>query len=155
VKPRRPLALAATAPLSLLLLGTADTPLSAGLWEVRNSPGVATLDGRTLSELPIGPIRTQKICLSPAELAKPVAFLIRDLGQDCVVANAKLAGGRVKVAGSCPNQLEGPDGAFELNGRLASGRYDVAFKTTAFGDNGRMTFSGKMTGRRLGRCPAG
>lgn len=147
-------AIIATAPL-LLLLAASDTPFSSGLWEVRNLPGVATLDGRPLDELPIGPIKTQTICLGPAEASKPITFLTQDLGADCQVKTAKLSGGQVEVAGTCPNQLVGPEGSFRLVGQLGGSSYDVEFATTAFGDNGRMTFSGKMTGRRVGSCPRG
>ena len=146
--------IAAVAPL-LLLLAAADTPFSSGLWEIRNLPGVATLDGRALEELPLGPIKIQTICLGPAEASKPITFLTRDLGADCTVKTASLSRGQVQVAGTCPNQLEGPEGSFQLGGKIGAAGYDVDFATTAFGDNGRMTFSGKMTGRRVGSCPRG
>jgi hypothetical protein len=40
-----------------------------------------------------------------------------------------------------------------LTGRYAPDRYTIDFDTTAYGDNGRMGFSGKLIGRRLGDCP--
>ncbi len=142
----------AAAPSLLLLLGAADASLQSGMWEMRNSPGVATLDGRALDELPIGPIKTQRICLAAREAANPVRLLTRDLGGDCAVASATVAGGKIRIGGTCPNQLEGPDGTFELTGKLGRDSYEVDFATSAVGDNGRMTFSGKMTGRRVGAC---
>ena len=152
---RRFVVVAAAAPSLLLLVGAADASLESGMWEMRNTPGVATLDGRALDELPIGPIKTQTICLAAREAANPVLFLTRDLGADCAVANATVAGGKIRIGGTCPNQLEGPNGTFELSGRLGRDSYEVDFATAAVGDNGRMTFSGKMTGRRVGACPAG
>ena len=152
---RRFVVVAAAAPSLLLLVGAADASLESGMWEMRNTPGVATLDGRALDELPIGPIKTQTICLAAREAADPVLFLTRDLGADCAVANATVAGGKIRIGGTCPNQLEGPNGTFELSGRLGRDSYEVDFATAAVGDNGRMTFSGKMTGRRVGACPAG
>ncbi len=139
---------------SSLLLAAGDAPLASGLWEIRNTPGVATLDGRPLVDLPLGPIKTQTLCLGSAETKDPVRFFARDLGQDCAIATASVAGGRVKIVGSCPNQLEGPDSTFELAGKVSTDRYNVGFATTAIGENGRMTFSGKMTGRRVGACGA-
>ena len=152
-RPGRAFAIGAAA--SSLLVAAADTPLASGMWEMRNTPGVATLDGRALDDLPIGPIKTEMVCLSAAEAAKPVGFLTRDLGADCTVSSGTVADGRVKVAGRCPNQVEGPDGTFELAGRLGGNSYEVDFATSAIGENGRMTFSGKMTGRRIGSCTAG
>lgn len=139
---------------SLSLVGAADLRLQPGLWEIRNTPGVATLDGRALAELPIGPIKTETICLAASDVADPARFLARDIGQDCRTGKATAVAGKVEIAGTCPNQVEGPDSTFELKGRFESGRYEVDFATTAIGENGRMTFSGKMTGRRVGACTA-
>lgn len=143
---------ACVASLSLLLLAAGDAPLRAGLWEIRNTPGVATLANRPLSELPLSPIKSETVCLAAAEALDPVRFFTRDMGEDCTVANGVVKSGSVAIAGSCPNQLEGPDGSFEISGKLGSASYEVDFATTAYGDNGKMTFSGKMTGRRVGDC---
>ncbi len=151
-KHRFSIALAA-APAFLLLLAAGDTRLSPGLWEVRNTPGVATLDGRPLAELPIGPIKTQTLCLGAAELNDPARFFARDLDPACKVSSSRARGGMVKIGGTCPNQIEGPDANFSLSGRFGRARYEVDFETVAIGNNGRMTFSGKMTGRRVGACP--
>ena len=145
----------AVAPSLLLLLGATNASLEPGMWEMRNTPGVATLDGQALDELPIGPIKTQTICLAARDAANPLRLLTRDLGQDCAVARATIAHGKVRIGGTCPNQLEGPDGSFELTGTLGRDSYQVDFATSAVGDNGRMTFSGRMTGRRVGACPSG
>lgn len=151
--PLRRGAIVACAPLLLLLVGGATrSALDPGLWELRNSPGVATLDGRALKDLPLGPIKTDRICLTASQAASPAQFLIRDLGQACTVETSTVARGRLRIAGRCPNQVEGPDGRFELNGRYRRNSYDVRFATTATGENGRMTFSGRMTGKRVGAC---
>jgi hypothetical protein len=125
-----------------------------GLWELRNVPGVATLDGRPLAELPIGPIKTQRLCIAPGAEARQVRFLTRDLGADCKVAAATLASGKVRISGTCANASEGPAGSFLITGIAGRDRYAVHFQTTAIGENGRMTFSGRMSGRRVGNCPA-
>ena len=65
-----------------------------------------------------------------------------------------MRGGKVKIAGTCPNQLEGPESTFEPIGRYDGDSYRVDFATAAVGDNGRMTFSGTMTGRKTGVCPS-
>lgn len=145
---------AAAAPLLLLIAAAADTPVGAGLWETRNTPGVATLDGRALGELPIGDIKTDTVCLSASAAADPVRFLARDLPEGCTVISGKASRGIVKISGTCPNQLEGPDGTFTLVGRYGRDSYDVDFATTAIGNNGTMTFSGKMLGTRVGACGA-
>jgi hypothetical protein len=143
---------AALAPLLLLPAAAADVPVRPGLWETRNTPGIATLNGQALKDLPLGEIKTETVCVGAAAAADRVRFFARDLPQGCTVAGGRASGGIVKVQGSCPNQLEGPDGTFSLTGKYSTDRYDVAFATTAVGDNGTMTFSGRMVGRRIGTC---
>lgn len=145
---------ATCAPALLMLLAAADAPLSAGAWEIRNTPGMATLDGEELSALPLGPIRTESICLSPAQALEPARFFARELDPGCTVTSASIDGGKVAIAGTCPNQVEGPDGAFTLSGRWESDRYDITFQTAVEGENGRMGFSGALSGHRVGSCEA-
>ena len=69
----------------LLLVGAAEPGLEGGQWEVRNTPGVATLDGRSLSELPIGPIKTETMFLGRFDAAGLARLLVSDLGEDCTI----------------------------------------------------------------------
>ena len=138
----------------LVLAASADQTLQGGQWDIRNTPGVATLDGRALSELPIGEIKTQTMCLPSLHSAGLARFLTTDLGEACKVATSTIGGGKVRIGGTCPNELEGPDATFELTGKYDSDGYVVDFATTAVGNNGRMTFSGQMAGKRTGSCTA-
>ncbi len=139
-------------PLLPLLLGAADAQLAPGLWEVINTPGVATLDGRALEDLPLGPIKTQEICLTPDQAADPARFFARDTEADCRITSATIAGGRIEIVGACPNSEEGNEGEVTLSGRYGSDSYEIDFATKAEDFQGVMTFSGKLTGRRVGSC---
>ena len=150
----KPLKAIAFAPALLLIGAAADAPLSAGLWEVRNTPGVATLDDRPLEDLPLSPIKTQTICVSAAQAADPVRFFAQDTQAACTITSGTAAGGQVKIAATCPGAADGEPGRLEMSGRYAGASYAIDFATTAYGDNGKMTFSGKLTGRRVGNCPA-
>ena len=141
-------------PALLLAAAGSDTPLSPGLWEIRNTPGVATLDGQTLDDLPLGEIRTQQVCLAAAEAADPAAFFARDKQADCRITSASTADGKVAIDGVCPNPEEGNDGTLKLSGRYGGDSYELDFLTRAEDFQGVMTFSGKLTGRRVGACPA-
>ena len=143
-----PIALAA-APL---LLASADITLTPGKWQVTNQPGVATLDGRELDDLPLGPIKTQELCLAAADAADPASFFARDTAADCRITSAKLAGGKVEIVGACPNPDDGHEGLLKLSGRYSADSYELDFSTRAEDFQGVMTFSGKLTGRRIGTC---
>lgn len=153
--PHLPARIATLAPALLLVAAAADSPIAEGLWETLNTPGIATLDGRPLENLPLGDIKTDRTCLGGAAAADPVRFFARDIGEGCTIASGTATGGKVRIEGTCPNQLDGPDGTFLLTGRYDRESYEMEFETSAVGDNGRMTFSGKMTGRRVAACPAG
>ncbi len=140
------------APATLLTIGAANPNLSPGLWQVRNTPGVATLDGKELDDLPLGPPKVQEICVAPAEAADPVAFFARDTREDCRITSGNLAGGKVEISGRCPNPEEQTEGTMKLSGRYDSESYELDFATTAEDFQGVMTFSGKLTGKRIGAC---
>jgi hypothetical protein len=131
----------------------AGTPLAPGLWETRNRPGTATLDGQARKELPLPPLEPERVCLSAAEAADPGLFLAGATAPGCRITSSTWAGGRARVVASCPSPDGGKDGEMVLSGRYAADRYTIDFDTTAYGDNGRMGFSGKLIGRRLGDCP--
>lgn len=140
--------------LPLAATAAGDAPLAPGLWEVRNTPGVATLDGKALRELPLGEIKTQRLCVTAAEAADPGAFFSRDTAVDCAIGHNMLKGGTVAINGTCPGENGGRPGTLALKGHYTPTSYDIAFATVAHGDNGTMTFSGRLTGHRVGTCPA-
>ena len=148
-----PLRIALSSALLLLTLAAAsDAQLRPGLWEVVNQPGVATLDGKELDDLPLGPIKTQQICLAAGDAADPARFFARDTAADCRILSSSLAGGQVRIKGACPNPEEGNEGAVELSGKFDATSYKLDFATRAEDFQGVMTFSGKLTGRRVGEC---
>lgn len=143
---------AVIAPAMLLAIGASDASIAPGLWEVRNTPGIATLDGKELDDLPLGPIRSEEICVAPADAADPVAFFARDTKSDCSITSGSAAGGKVEISGRCPNPEEETEGTLKLSGRYDSDSYELDFATTAEDFQGVMTFSGKLSGKRLGAC---
>ena len=138
-----------------LLAGAPSAPLRPGLWRFTNTPGAATLDGRPLSELPVGPVTSETVCLTPADAAQPARWLARDLLGDCTLTRTGVAGGAVDISGVCPaSDMGRAPGSLRLTGRYTATSYDLRFATIAHGENGTMGFSGAMTGARVGNCPA-
>ncbi len=141
--------------LALLMLLAAAPALQPGLWEQRNDPGAASLAGRPLTDLPIDPIKTDRICLTPAEAAEPAKWFSRDTLSDCMLDRAKLDGGKVDIAGTCTPPDDGlKRGTVKLTGRYDAQSFDIAFATTTDTTQGMMGFAGRMQGRRVGDCPA-
>ena len=151
---RGSLARSLTAALSVLLLAASDTALAPGLWEVRGTPEVASLDGQVLGDFPLEAFETQLICLTPADAADPVGLLFRDTVTDCTLGKSRFAGGVVRVSGTCASQSDGPPGTVAIQGRYDRDSYAVTFATEAQGENGLAAFSGSLVGCRIGDCPA-
>ncbi len=114
---------------------------------------MATLDGKVLDDLPLGEARTERVCLASALASDPVAFFSR-AQQDCRITSATAAAGKVDISGSCPSPEDGSEGMMKLSGRYSSDDYELDLDTSAEDFQGKMTFSGKLVGRRIGPCPA-
>ena len=146
------------AAVALALLGgvAASTPgFRPGLWELRSAPTAATLDGRSLGELPYEAPPPEQVCLTAADAAKPAAWLGRGMPGECKIARSKLSGGKVDIAATCaPKPRDVRAGTMRLTGTWSPDRYDLRFSTISHGENGTMGFDGTMTGKRLGDCPA-
>lgn len=140
------------APAMFLVVGASGSSISPGLWQLRNTPGIATLDGKELDDLPLGPIKIQELCIAPADTVDPVAFFARDTKEQCQITNGSAAGGKVDISGRCPNPEEETEGSMKLSGRYDAESYELDFATTAEDFQGVMTFSGKLTGKRIGAC---
>lgn len=144
--------------LMLLPLLAAATPvkLRPGLWHIASAPAGASLDGRHLDDLPYTPpAGPDTICLTPAQAADPAAWLARDSAQGCTLTRNTVAGGKVDIAGSCPPQATGlARGTVKLAGRWTPTSYALRFATTNPSENGVMGFTGTLTGKRIGDCPA-
>lgn len=140
----------------LLLLAASHAGFTPGLWQLTSAPGAATLDGKPLGDLPYtAPAAPEQVCATAAELSDPAAWLSRGVAQGCSFSRRQVAGGRVDMAGTCPPQAPGlARGAVRLTGRWTPTRYDLRFTTTNPSENGVMGFTGTMTGRRTGACPA-
>jgi hypothetical protein len=115
---------------------------------------MATLDGKVLDDMPLGEARTERICLASAQASDPIAFFSRDTQQDCTITSASAAAGKVDISGSCPSPEGGSEGSMKLSGRYSSDSYELELDTSAEDFQGKMTFSGKLVGRRIGPCPA-
>ena len=142
---------------AVVLAGATTTPagLVPGLWRVENVPTGATLDGRALGDLPYTATGPQDVCMSPADAADPVRWFTRDSGTGCAVSQGSIADGRVDIRARCPGQAAGDaPGTVHLSGTWAHDRYALRFSTVTVGDNGRMGFTGTITARRVGNCPA-
>lgn len=138
-----------------LLATSAPAALQPGQWQVASTPGIATLNGRPLGDLPYTPPdMPDSVCLSPTQARDPAAWLARDVAPGCSFTRKQVAAGRIDLAGTCPPQAPGlARGTVRLSGRFTSTSYTLRFATTNPSENGVMGFTGTVVARRVGACP--
>ena len=142
----------AVATFALAAAHPAEPALAPGLWETVNTPGVASLDGMELNDLPLFEIQTDEVCLTAADASDPATFLAGSTRPGCRIVKSRIEGARVDVKAVCPSEDGGADGSLTLAGELARESYRIEFQSVAFGDNGQMGFSGTLAARRIGDC---
>lgn len=138
-----------------LAVAAAPAGFAPGQWEMMSAPGIATLDGRALGDLPYtASTAPDRVCLSAADVQDPATLLSRTVAQGCTFTRRSVAGGRIDIAGTCAPQAPGlAGGTVRLTGRWTPVSYEVRFTTSNPSENGVMGFSGTMTGKRIGPCP--
>lgn len=101
----------------------------------------------------IGVAETAKIC-SPAG-PKPSPALFADRGDDCTLDSDYAKNGRINMSLQCKRPGRGQL-ALTLDGKYDEQTFEVVVVTgTYFTGSGDYALTQKLTGKRLGDCPAG
>ena len=139
--------------------GGAALAMNPGDWEMTvqmvrmNAPGIPA--GAT----PPTPATTVRTCLTPDEASQPTPGFLTGGGQadansNCTYENFSNAGGRIQGTVQCTM----PEGTMRmtLDGTVTATSYELTQQTqmSGGGTNG-MEMESRITGRRIGDCPAG
>ena len=94
----------------------------------------------------------RKVCSTGA---KPVAALFADKGDSCTMENDYARNGRLNLSQQCKRPGRGSL-ALAIDGKYDEDSFEVLVVTgTYFSGSGDYVMNQKLTGRRLGDCPAG
>lgn len=129
--------------------GTAE--IRPGQWEMTVEMPTAGIPKEMLAQMGGGKITTQQ-CITPEE-AKASSGELFDTGQagDCKASNVSVGGGKMRGTMTCSGEGGGPT-SVEMEGSYGPERYEMTQKMTlAGGEETEM----KISGRRIGECPAG
>lgn len=129
--------------------GTAE--IRPGQWEMTVEMPAAGIPKEMLAQMGGGKITTQQ-CITPEE-AKASSGELFDTGQtgDCKSSKVSVGDGRMRGTLTCSGEGGGPT-SVEMEGSYGPERYEMTQKMTLAG--GQKTEM-KISGRRLGECPAG
>lgn len=129
--------------------GTAE--IRPGQWEMTVEMPTAGIPKEMLAQMGGGKITTLQ-CITPDE-AKASSGDLFDTGQtgDCKSSNVSVGDGRMRGTLTCSGEGGGPT-SVEMEGSYGPERYEMTQKMTlAGGEETEM----KISGRRVGECPAG
>lgn len=126
----------------------------AGEWEVTSlTENLRSSDKSTpATRHKVGATETNRIC-SPAG-PKPAPALFADKGDDCKLDSDYAKNGRINMSMQCKRSGQGQL-AVTLDGKYDETSFEVAVVTgTYFAGSGDYALTQKMTGKRIGDCPA-
>ncbi|MES2904342.1 MAG: DUF3617 family protein [Pseudomonadota bacterium] len=132
----------------------APAAFPAGEWEVTAlTEKLRSTDNSTpATGLKTGAAETRRIC-SPAG-PKPGAELFAAQGDDCSFDSDYARNGRLNMSLQCTRSGRGPL-ALSIDGTYDEQTFDVKVVTsTFFSGSGDYSLTQKMTGKRIGDCPA-
>lgn len=142
-----------------------DVRLEPGEWEVATEPvndkggpqGVDAAMAGTGSEEDIGKAiiagmrSVERMCITPQKAAELFAG---DPGEGCKREGEGWRNGRISTRVSCA-QAEAPQASVDdVSGRYGARSFDVTQRLSETSDGDTMTMAVRISGRRLGDCPA-
>ncbi len=99
---------------------------------------------------------TTRNCITPQQAQNPGADMFRGKKDgNCTYENFSVSGGRVKGTMTCKGGDQPGAVTLEMDGRYDAESYDISQKMTMAMQGMSMKIDARVTGRRIGDCPAG
>jgi hypothetical protein len=135
--------------------GSAGLTMQPGQWEMTTTVTRMNMPGMPAGMNATPPPNTTRDCLTPEEVARANADFVREsAGEGCTSQNSSMSGGRIQANIQCDR----PEGQtrMTMNGTYTATTLDMTqqVRTTIAGGQ-TVEMDARMTGRRIGECPAG
>lgn len=134
--------------------GAGGATMQPGEWEMTTTVTNMNVPGMPAGmKAPMPAPQTARNCLTPADVAENANFVNESAGEGCTAQNSSMRGGRIQATVQC-NRPEGQM-RMTMNGQYTPTTLELTqqVQTTAGGQNVEM--EARITGRRIGDCPAG
>ncbi|WP_129793373.1 DUF3617 domain-containing protein [Sphingosinicella sp. CPCC 101087] len=134
--------------------GGESLALAPGQWEM--SMQMVRMSGMPEGAASNFPATTIRTCLTPEEASRPGADFLTGNGENegCTYENMSMTGGRMQGSVQCTTAQGTMNATFE--GEFSPTSYEVTHRARMSGDGAAETeFESRITGRRIGDCPAG
>lgn len=137
---------------------SAGMKLEPGEWEVTvetlgmEAPGMPKEAQAAMA----GQKVTGRNCLTAEQAEKPTADVFAaDKEANCTAKDFSWAGGRVSGTMTCSGGEMGGTTTMQMDGQYSARSYEISQTMTAASEGGEVRIKSRMTGRRIGECPAG
>ncbi|AHE52349.1 DUF3617 domain-containing protein [Sphingomonas sanxanigenens] len=132
--------------------------LQAGQWEIITvvESGRNTDTGKAVFPIEAGATETSKVCLAAADAAKPQPAFFMPSMTSCTYTNDYFSDGTLQAQISCRKDgLNGAIGATVRGSYTATTIDAQQIVETQLASDGDVSITSKLTGKRIGDCPAG
>jgi hypothetical protein len=130
----------------------AAVSLQPGQWEMTNTIVRMSVPGMP-ADLQMPPPNTTRTCITPEQAASPTFDLTNHEYRDCTVETNSIAGGRIHFSVQC--QI--PQGTIRatIDGRHDATTIALDHRISTRWQDATAEVDSRLTGRRIGECPAG
>ena len=138
--------------------GGGGVKLQPGEWEMKmetvsvDAPGLPPSVAAAMKQ----PAATSRTCMTPQEAEGPKADMFAgSAGANCKQEGFTWSGGKIKGTTTCEPTGGAGKTRMEMDGTYSAQSMDMNMKMTTEAAGTPMTVETRMTGRRIGDCPAG
>jgi len=138
--------------------GSAGATMQPGEWEMTTTVTRMNVTGMPAGmNAPMPPAQTARNCLTPEEAAQASENFLSETtgaGEGCTAENSSMSGGRIQATVQCTR----PEGRVRMtmNGTYSATTLDMTQRVQTSAPGGQnVEMEARISGRRVGECPAG
>ena len=134
--------------------GSAGAAMQPGQWEMTTTVTRMNVPGMPAGVNPTPPPNTSRTCLTAEDVRENANFVSESAGEGCTSQNASMSGGRIQATIQC-NRPEGQM-SMTMDGQYTPTTLALTQQIrTSMAGGQNVEMDARMTGRRIGDCPAG
>lgn len=152
--PSTPIAVPREAPAAEIVVIGGRPQVTPGLWQIKES---ATFNEKPSREFQLRPGKTYTVCIAPDEHDDALERLLAaatGLAEEglCTRSTVKIKSGKVTGGKTCAAGMYSL--SYDVHGKVGADTMDTAVSILGEGSNFKQRYRRRVTGSRIGNCPA-
>ena len=138
--------------------GGSDTILEHGEWEMKTEVVDVKAEGMPpglADAMKAQAASTTRTCMTPEEAKGPKGDIFAGMGSNCKSENFRWSGGTIKGKTVCTGEGGVGKSETEIDGTYSARSIDMTMKSQTAVEGSSMTMEMRLSGQRVGECPAG